>query len=276
MGALLGGLASLLYGVGDFLGGEGAKRAPAASIVLWAGVISFPIVAVVAFLVGGSATRSDLLLGVAAGACGGVGLVFLFAGLGRGQAAAVAPASAAFSGVFPVMVALFTGERPSFLVWVGVALAVPAIVLSSWVAEPGDVRLGGLWYGVAAGLGFGGYVVAIGGTSESSELLPLITARASTMAVVVLISVLGLWRVTGFRRVPNAIVIGNGLLDVCGNIALLTALRVGSLATVGVTASFFPAVTVAMARVINKEHLRGRQVVGLILTIAALGAITVG
>lgn len=276
MGALLGGLASLLYGVGDFLGGEGAKRAPPASIVLWAGVISFPIVAVVAFLVGGSATRGDLLLGVVAGACGGVGLVFLFAGLGRGQAAAVAPASAAFSGVFPVMVALLTGERPSFLVWVGVALAVPAIVLSSWVAEPGDVRFGGLWYGVAAGLGFGGYVIAIGGTSESSELLPLVTARASTMAVVVLISVLGLWRVTGLRRVPNAIVIGNGLLDVGGNIALLAALRVGSLATVGVTASFFPAVTVAMARVINREHLRGRQIVGLVLTIAALGAITVG
>ena len=55
MEVVLGGISSLLYGFADFLGGEGAKRAPAAAIVLWAGVLSFPLILVVAYLVGGDA-----------------------------------------------------------------------------------------------------------------------------------------------------------------------------------------------------------------------------
>ena len=60
------------------------------------------------------------------------------------------------------------------------------------------------------------------------------------------------------------------------NVALLLALRAGSLALVAVAASFYPAVTVLMARVINSEHLRKRQILGLGLTLVALAAIAFG
>ena len=276
MGILLGGLASLLWGVGDFLGGEGAKRAPAASVVLWAGVFSFPVVALIALLVGGTVSAVDMAFGAAAGAGGGLGLVFLFAGLGRGQAAAVAPASGALTGVFPVVVAVLIGERPSALAWVGVAIAVPAIILSSWVADPGDVPRGGLWYGVVAGFGFGSYTIMISMTGEGSQLLPLIPARAATMVVVGIVAILGLWNVTGFSTMPKAIVIGSGLFDVGANITLLLGLRFASLALVSVSASLFPAVTVLLARVVNHEHLRARQVLGLVLAMAAIAAIAAG
>lgn len=276
MGIFLGGLASLFWGVGDFLGGEGAKRAPAASVVLWAGVFSFPVVALVALSVGGSVSVVDLAFGAAAGAGGALGLVVLFAGLGRGQAAAVAPASGALTGVFPVVVAVLIGERPSALAWVGVAVAVPAIILSSWVADPGDVPNGGLWYGVVAGLGFGSYTIMISMTGEGSQLLPLISARAATMVVVGIVAMLGLWKVTGFSSTPKAIVIGSGLFDVGANITLLIGLRLGSLALVSVSASMFPAVTVLLARIVNHEHLRARQIVGLVLTLVALAAIALG
>ena len=82
MGVLLGGLSALFYGVGDFLGGEGAKRAPAASVVLWAGLLSFPLVAVIGIALGGTARPADLWLGAGAGAAGALGLVTLFAGAG--------------------------------------------------------------------------------------------------------------------------------------------------------------------------------------------------
>jgi len=84
LGVLLGGLSSLLYGVGDFLGGEGAKRVSAATVVLWAGIVSFPLIVVVATLVGGEVGSVDLWLGAAGGSWGAIGLVSLFAGLGRG------------------------------------------------------------------------------------------------------------------------------------------------------------------------------------------------
>ena len=96
------------------------------------------MILVVALVIGGDAGPSDLLLGAAAGIAGALGLVSLFAGLSQGNAAAVAPTAAAVAAVLPVIVAVVDGERPSALAWVGVAIAVPAIVLSSWVADPGE------------------------------------------------------------------------------------------------------------------------------------------
>lgn len=276
MGVLLGALSALLYGVGDFLGGEGAKRAPAASIVLWAGVVSFPLIAALAVFSGGSASGEDLWLGACAGAAGAVGLVMLFAGLGKGQAAAVAPASAAVGAIIPVLFGVIGGDRPSLLAWVGVVVAVPAVVLSSWVADSGGVSLGGARYGILAGLGFGGYAVILDATSSASGLLPLVPARASTMLVILVVAHLGMWRAVGFRHVPPAIVVANGVLDLAGNVTLLLALRSGSLTLVGVAASFYPAVTVLLARVVNAEHLRTRQLIGVALTLVALSAIALG
>jgi uncharacterized membrane protein len=270
---VLGGLSSLLYGFADFLGGEGAKRAPAAAVVLWAGSLSFPLILTVALIIGGEADTTDYLLGAAAGTAGAVGLVSLFAGLGRGQAAAVAPTAAAVAAILPVVVAVVGGERPSVLAWVGVVVAIPAIVLSAWVADPGESLRGSVSYGLLAGLGFGGFTAIIGFTDPNSNLLPLISSRASTMAVVLVLTAFGVWKLVGFGSSPRLLVAGNALLDVSGNVALLLAIRAGSLALAAVAASFYPAVTVLLARLVNGEHLRVRQIAGIALTVMAMSAI---
>ncbi|HSK06254.1 MAG TPA: EamA family transporter [Acidimicrobiia bacterium] len=276
MEVVFGGISSLLYGAADFLGGEGARRAPAAAIVFWAGVISFPSILVVALLVGGEAGVADYLLGALAGTSGAIGLVFLFAGLGRGRAASVAPVAAAIAAIVPVVVAVIEGERPTLLAWLGVTVAVPAIALCAWVADTGDGERGGTGYGVVAGLGFGGFTALIRFTGAESNLLPLVSSRASTMLVVLAMSGLGVWRLTRFGATPGRIVVGNAILDVSGNVALLLAVRAGSLALAAVAASFYPAVTVIMARVVNSEHLLRRQVLGLALTLLAMTAIALG
>jgi drug/metabolite transporter (DMT)-like permease len=273
---IFGGISSLLYGVADFLGGEGAKKVSASSIVLWAGVLSFPVLLVAALVVGGEATARDYLLGGVAGAAGGLGLIILFAGLSRGQAAAVAPVAAAVGAVVPVVAALIEGESPSALSWVGVALAVPAIMLCAWVVEAGDLAGGGLSYGLASGLGFGAFSVIIRLTSESSNLLPLIASRAATIIVPLTLAGFGIWKVNRFSSTPRPLVAGNAILDVSGNVALLFALRSGSLASGAVAASFYPAITVLMARLINDEHLGRRQILGLVLALLAMTAIALG
>lgn len=248
----------------------------APTVVMWAGVISFPLISIVALLSGGSATTGDLWLGGGAGAVGALGLVALFAGLGRGHAAAVAPAAAAVGGVVPVAYAVAGGESLSTLTWLGVAVALPAIVLCSWVRDPAEVPFGGLWYGILAGVGFGAYAVLIDRTSQTSGLLPLIPARAATMLTVVVVGLVGIWRITERRHVPRLVVAGNGVLDVSGNVALLLALRVGSLAPVAIAASFYPAVTVLLARTFNHEPIRVHQMAGLALTVMALAAMAAG
>lgn len=276
MEIVFGGISSLLYGAADFLGGEGARRAPAAAIVFWAGAISFPLILVVALLTGGEASTTDYLMGALAGASGAVGLVFLFAGLGRGRAASVAPVAAALAAVLPVVVAVVEGERPSTLAWLGVVVAVPAIVLCASVTEPGGVDRSSTVYGVVAGLGFGGFTALIRFTGEESNLLPLVASRASTILIVIILGGLGVWELVRLAETPRPIVVGNAVLDVAGNVALLLAIRAGSLALAAVAASFYPAVTVMIARMVNSEHLRGRQVVGLGLTLLAMTAIAIG
>ena len=96
------------------------------------------------------------------------------------------------------------------------------------------------------------------------------------MLVVLLIGLVGMWRITGFSTIPKAIVISNGVLDVSANVTLLLALRAGSLALAAVAASFYPAITVLMARLVNGEHLHVRQLAGLGLAVVALAAIAVG
>ena len=212
MEILLGGLSAVLFGTADFLGGEGSKRAPAASIVLWSGVISFPVITVVALRVGGDAVVGGFALGVLAGVSGVFGLVLLFAGLARSRAAAVAPVSAVAGAMLPVFVALIGGERPSELAWAGVGLAIPAILLSAWVADSDGTSGGGFLFGLAAGLGFGGFTSIIQFTSEASNLLPLIASRGAAMAVVLAFGAFGVWKVVGFSAVPRRIVAANGSL----------------------------------------------------------------
>lgn len=276
MGVLLGGLTSLLYGVGDFVGGEATKRAPAAANVLGAGLVALPLITVAALLLGGDASVSDWVAGGLAGVSGSIGLVLLFAGLAGGRAAAVAPVAAAVGAAVPVVAGVLFGERPSLVAWVGVAIAIPAIILSSWAADLGSLRAGGLGYGAAAGALFGTYTVIISRTAESSALLPLIPARAATVITMLVLALGGAWKLASVRTIPIGLVAAHGVLDVSGNVALLMALRSGSLVLVSIAASAAPAVTVALARLVNRESLRRRQVAGVLLAFVALALIAMG
>jgi drug/metabolite transporter (DMT)-like permease len=270
---LLGGITSMLYGVADFLGGEASRKVNAATVVVWSGTFSFPLLLVVAFVVGGEASSADYLIGFGAGISGAVGLVMLFTGLARGRAATVAPLAAALGAMVPVVVAVISGDRPSLLAWVGVAIAVPAIVLSAWTDDEAGPAGSGLVYGAAAGLGFGGFFAIIGLTGPDSGILPLVTARGGLVVVLVALAGAGVWKLQAFSTTPKAIILGNGALDVSANITLIFALRAGSFALGAVAASMYPAVTVILAKLVNAESLRPRQVVGISLTLVALALI---
>jgi uncharacterized protein involved in response to NO len=94
--------------------------------------------------------------------------------------------------------------------------------------------------------------------------------------IVLVLAGAGIWKLVGVRSIPRTIVIGNALLDVAGNVTLLLAIRAGSLALAAVAASFYPAVTVILARIVNAEHLHRRQLFGLALTLLAMTAIAFG
>ncbi len=273
MEILLGGISSVFYGVADFLGGEASRKVNAATVVVWSGIFAYPLLLVAVALTGGTATSGDYLIGFAAGISGAVGLIMLFTGLARGRAATVAPISAALGAVIPVVVAVVTGDRPSVLAWAGVAIAVPAIALSAWTDEGEAKTKSGLAYGAIAGLGFGGFTAIIGLTGDDSGILPLVTARGGLIVVLVVLAVIGVWKLQGFAQTPRGLILANSVTDISANITLLYALRAGSFALAAVAASFYPAATVILAKLVNGESLRGRQILGIVMTLVALGLI---
>lgn len=78
MAVLLAGLSALAFGAGDFYGGLSARRMPALWTTVVAQAVGLALVAVAAAVIGGSPLTSDLRLGVAAGAVGGLSLATFY------------------------------------------------------------------------------------------------------------------------------------------------------------------------------------------------------
>jgi drug/metabolite transporter (DMT)-like permease len=217
--------AALCYGSADFLGGAATRRAPVLSVLGVSATAGAVIVLAVAVLAGGAPTVIGIGWGSCAGAAGGVGLMFFYAGLAAGPMSVVAPLSALVSTVLPVGFALAAGERPGPLVYAGALICVGAIVLVSSggggtgrnplrgspgpagggtgarsqspgsPGQPGgaDTRSAGhsrgpargIWYGLAAGTAFGVFFLFIRDGGESGALWPVAASRVAGLAVVV-------------------------------------------------------------------------------------------
>ena len=217
---------------------------------------------------------ADLAAGALASSFGLAGLVLLYNGLARGRAAVVAPAAAVLGAALPVVVGAGGGDAPGTMGWLGVGVALPAIYLVS--AVEGRPRSGaGLGYGIGAGLLFGGYFVALAGAGEAAGLWPLVASRSLSVSILLLV---GLSTARGWLQPPTGrvgrAVVGVGVLDLVGNIGYLLAAYLAPLAVVAVVASLYPAVTVLIARIVQREHLGGRQLAGLSLAVVAVGLLS--
>jgi len=123
--------AALLYGSADFLGGAATRHAHVLSVLLVSSTAGMVVAVGAALLAGGSPQVAGIAWGACAGAIGGVGFMFFYAGLATGPMSVVAPLSALVSTVLPVAVALAEGERPGPRVYAGALVCVAAIVLVS-------------------------------------------------------------------------------------------------------------------------------------------------
>jgi len=123
--------AALLYGSADFLGGMATRHAHVLSVLLVSSTAGMAVTVGAALLAGGSPQAAGIAWGACAGAAGGVGFMFFYAGLAAGPMSVVAPLSALVSTVLPIAVALAEGERPGSRVYAGALVCVAAIVLVS-------------------------------------------------------------------------------------------------------------------------------------------------
>lgn len=268
---------SLLFGIGDFLGGIATRRDSAYAVTGTSHVLSIVLLGTVVLLLPAAApTRADLLWGAVSGFSGVIGVMALFAALAIGRMSIVAPVVAALSAALPALYDLAGGTRLSSFSLGGIALALVAIVIVSIAPEDAlhapahEYRpRAALALSFLAGVGFSGAFIAFSFTAAESGLTPVLAARAVSIVVSV---VLALTVGRGFPadRTAMPASLGAGLTDALANVTMLTAIRLGPLAVASVLGSLFPVVVVVLARVFLGERLTWLQRGGVALAIVAV------
>ena len=276
MAIFLAALTSVFYGVFDFTGGMATRRSSVFTVAFWSNVMGLALSSVIAMVhhmvVGTSVTWSDITWGAVSGLAAGVGILFYYQGLAKGQMAVVSPVSAITLSLVPFMFAFLTGERYPLLAWIGVALAAPAIWLTvaSGTGTKSN-RPGKAGYGFGAGMGFAGVYIAMAQVTPEAGFWPLISFKiCSLAAAAVLVKV---------RRAPLRMPTKERLLalaaggTVLANLTYLLAVQIGPLGLVAVASSLYPAVVAVMAFLVYRENIPAHRIVGLVLSLAALSLI---
>jgi drug/metabolite transporter (DMT)-like permease len=276
---VLAGLSALMYGAADFCGGLGTRKSPLVSVLAVSQLVGLVAALGASVLLGRTLpSGTDLAWGAISGVCGTAGLAALYTALATTVVAVASPVAAVIGAVVPVLLGVAAGERPGSLAWIGIGLAVPALVLLS-AGPAGNGKTSALvrraaLLGAAAGIGFGLFFFAISRTSHASGLWPLVTARASTISIVALFALFS-GRCLRPARAGIAIVLLSGVLDMGANIAFLLATRAGMLSTVAVVASLYPGPTVLLAWLVLRERLTPTRVLGLVLALAGVALLSV-
>ena len=274
MAILLGLLAAISWGTGDFAGGMATRKAPEMTVVLGTEAVGLVLLLAMAWVGGGSPTGRDIGLGSLAGVLGVVGLVLLYRGLAQGRASVVAPLSAVGAAILQVSWGLARGEDPGAVALFGIMLALVAIgVVAGSADEPTEgskmSRAAEIRCGLGAAVGFGFYLIIISETSHGAGLWTAVAAR--TAPVILLVLVLAVMRRP--LLVPRAaapLVTLSGITDAGANALLVVAVRQGLLSVVAPVANLFPAMTVLLARAFGHEKIGRFRLIGLGLAVASL------
>ncbi len=272
---ILYGLASALsWGSGDFSGGLATKRAPVYGVVIFSQAIGL-VALVGAALVFGEPIPplSDFGWGAVAGFAGGLGLVALYTALAAGRMGVAAPVSAVIAALIPVIFALFSEGWPGALPALGFGLALVAVWLIAQ-SEQAAIRWGDLGLPLLAGLGFGGFFIAIDRTSGVAVLWPLVATRCASSTLLLTIALTRRFPVKPDRALWGLIAL-SGLLDTGGNLFYALAARAGRLDVASVLGSLYPASTVWLAWLILKEQLTRKQWVGVLAALVAIVLIAI-
>ena len=243
-------IASLCYGVSNFVGPAISRDLPVYTVLIAGQVVAF---AVSAAAVAGAALPVPGASVFAAAALAGVGnalgLIAFYRAASLGPLSLVTPIGS-LGAIVPVAAGVASGESLGPVKLAGLVLALGGVALASRrEGGPGgarsDMRAAGLW-ALAAALGFGLFLTFLAPASEGGVFWAVMLSRVALLAVMLGAAVLlaaPLRLPAG--RLPRVAI--PGLLLFAGTLAYSQATREGDLSVVSVLGSLFPLVTVGLA-----------------------------
>ncbi len=276
MGIVLALASALSYGLSDVLGGVLSRRVPFVRVALLGQVGGLVATAITApWMSAGPPQPADLLWGGLSGLGTGGAMTFLFRGMSRGSMSVVVPVSAVGGVALPVVVGtVLFSEHPPVLVWVGIALALPALWLVSGGAFTARQTAGtALTDGLMAGAGIALQYLALAQAEPRSGVWPIAAGRLSAVLAVTSLT-FALSQHPAFTpsdhparlRLPA---MAAGALAALALVCYLFATRTQFLAVAVVLSSLYPIVPVLLGITVLRERLHRRQIFGLTAALAA-------
>jgi drug/metabolite transporter (DMT)-like permease len=272
---LLAGVASLLWGTADFLGGIGVKGRSALAFVTLTQLAGLVIVSALLIVFPAEPTGADLGLGILSGVLTVVLAASLYRSLALGPMNVAAPLSAVVGAAVPAAFGFATGERPGAAAMLGIVVGLVGIVLVSTAQAEEHQRAAPITLALAAtaGLMIGIVNILFSRTSTDSGLWPFAMTKLVAF-IVVGVAFLVIRQHKGVRLGSLRLPVAAGTADAGATMSLLLALQRGSLILVSILGGLFPVVTVVLARAFLKEPMTRRQLAGLAAAIAAVVLLT--
>jgi drug/metabolite transporter (DMT)-like permease len=274
--SILAGLASAVsFGAGDFAGGVAARRASGLAVAAAAQLVGLALMLVALAVFRPAVPEpSSLLVGVAAGVSGAIGVAALYSALAAGAMGLVASVSGAGAVTLPliVSVALLGGQLHALQV-VGVSCAALAVVLAG-SASRGNASVRALQLALLAAAGFGLWYLLLDRAALSDPLWALVMSRlggGASMTILAaargsLATVRRTWRLTAV----------SGICDIGGN-ALYVVARSGiDVALAAALSGIYPLGTMVLARALLHERLPRVALVAICLALVAIVLIALG
>jgi drug/metabolite transporter (DMT)-like permease len=275
MPIVLGALASVFIGCSDFLGRYGTRRSNAITATSGA-MLGGAVSALIALaLIPSVYAPPDVALGAASGLLVGIALALLYEAMSTSSAAVAGPLVALGAALIPLAWEAIRGNRPSGLVLVGVIVAISSLLLVMYSpALKGTLRRG-IGLSLMASLLFGVSFALVGGAGDDSGAWAPAAQRVTALVVMLILA-------TARRvpRLPPRPLIGPMLISgTCGSLAIVAfalGTQQGSLATVAVSASMFPAVSATLAALFDEDTLRWWQMIGILGVIGGISLMALG
>lgn len=272
VGALLALGSAVVWGGGDFAGGLATRRGHPFQILLLSASSGVVMLGALAWW-----TRepmpdgTGLLYAAGAGAAGALGIAALYRGLAIASAATVAPVAAVVTALVPLVFASVTIGLPSAMQTAGFLLALAGIWIVAGASSFHPVGRTGVKLAVAAGIGFGLFLVLIAQVPRGSVFAPLAVARVVTLGVAVVLAISQ--RVARPSVLAHPLALLAGTLDAGGNVLYVLAGHYTRLDVAAVLSSLYPVSTVLLARVVDGQPVSRTQWVGAGMCLAAVALI---
>jgi len=288
----LGLLSATTWGGSDFVGGIGARRAPAMLIVAAGHIFSLLLLLALCRAVHAAIPGSAPMLYAALGGFeGALALAIFYRALAMGAMGLTAALTGLLTALVPVLFSLVHEGLPAARTAVGLAIGLIAIWLITHTPAPVALKAAenqekatevvkrgttprlALLLGALAGIGFGTQLILFKMANGGGILWVVTSARAAgLLALVIVLAVLppkAPWR--GFWLTG----IAAGSLDTLGNLFYMQATRVGRLDVAAIICSMYPAGTILLAAIVLREWPTARQFMGIALALAAVGLLSV-